>query len=112
VGVAQLDVRHLGFAGDASFQNFAEFIASIAAVRGAQQLRDKGVNLDGRPIDGVWLRGDSVTALNLVVEGTVKSELALNESMVCTVNSVTARKPILGTTHLPAQLIFNADLFT
>jgi hypothetical protein len=33
-------------------------------------------------------------------------------SMVCTVNSVTVRIPILGTTHLPAELNTNADLLS
>ncbi|KAJ1403816.1 hypothetical protein B484DRAFT_404972, partial [Ochromonadaceae sp. CCMP2298] len=112
VGVAQLDIQHLGFAGNAANQNVAEYIASIAAVRGAQQLRDEGLTIDGKAPEGVWLQGDSVTALKWAEEGKVKSELALNASMLSALNTVTARMPVLATRHLPAELNLNADLLS
>jgi hypothetical protein len=53
VGVAQLDLRSLGFGVDAGNQNVAEYIATIVAVRGAHQLRDEGLLIEGQPPKGV-----------------------------------------------------------
>jgi hypothetical protein len=89
-----------------------EYIASIAAVRGAQQLRDEGLTIDGKAPEGDWLRGDSVTALKWAEEGKVNSELALNASMLSALNTVTARMQVLATRHLPAELNLNADLLS
>ncbi|KAJ1382293.1 hypothetical protein B484DRAFT_461917, partial [Ochromonadaceae sp. CCMP2298] len=112
LGVAVLDIQSLGFGADAGNQNVAEYIATTAATRGARLLADEGLLIDGKPPVGVWLRGDSVTALKWAEEGKVKSELALNASMVSTLQTVTARMPVLGTHHLPAERNTNADIIS
>jgi hypothetical protein len=112
LGVAVLDIQSLGFGADAGNQNVAEYIATTAATRGARLLADEGLLIDGKPPVGVWLRGDSVTALRWAEEGKVKSELALNASMVSTLQTVTARMPVLGTHHLPAERNTNADIIS
>ncbi|KAJ1391532.1 hypothetical protein B484DRAFT_408703 [Ochromonadaceae sp. CCMP2298] len=59
--------------------NVAEYIATTAATRGAKQLANKGLLIDGKPPAGVWLRGDSVTALKWAEEG--KGKLTLQQAM-------------------------------
>jgi hypothetical protein len=103
VGCAAVDIRCLGFGTDASFQNVAEYIAAIAAVRGAKLLRDRGLLIDGEPPKGIWLKGDSVTALSWMDKGRVKSTLAINASMVAVMQSVYSNMPVLGGVHVPAE---------
>ncbi|KAJ1405073.1 hypothetical protein B484DRAFT_404565, partial [Ochromonadaceae sp. CCMP2298] len=103
VGCAAVDIRCLGFGTDASFQNVAEYIAAIAAVRGAKLLRDRGLLIDGAPPKGIWLKGDSMTALSWMDKGRVKSTLAINASMVAVMQSVHSNMPVLGGFHVPAE---------
>jgi hypothetical protein len=102
VGCSAVDLRSLNFGTDAGYQNVAEYIAAIAAVRRAKMLCDLGLQFDGAPQQGVWLKGDSVTALSWIDKGRVKSSLAINASMVAVMQSVHANIPVLGGIHVPA----------
>jgi hypothetical protein len=103
VGCAAVDIRSLDFGTDAAYQNVAEYIAAIAAVRGAHLLRRQGLLVDGQRPSGVWLRGDSKTALSWMEKGRVKSELAVNASMVAVMQTISVNMPFLGQNHVPAE---------
>jgi hypothetical protein len=102
VGLAAVDLRTLGFGDDSGFQNTAEYISMTAASRGAVQLRLQGLLIDGEPISGVWLRGDSSTALTWGMKGRVKSTVALNACLVTVMQTVRCNMPIFGGEHVPA----------
>ncbi|KAJ1396489.1 hypothetical protein B484DRAFT_407317 [Ochromonadaceae sp. CCMP2298] len=76
---------------------------SIVAMRGADILRRGGLAIDGKPPRGVLIRGDSTTALTWAVKGRVKSELAVNASIVAVMQSVKLNMPLLGTVYLPKE---------
>jgi hypothetical protein len=63
VVLAAIDLRSLGFGEDSGYHNTAEYISAAGASRRACILRDSGLLIDGQPIEGTWLRGDSDTAL-------------------------------------------------
>jgi hypothetical protein len=109
VGVSEVDVRCLGFDDDSSWQNVCEYIATTAATKGASILSKRGVLVDGKPPRGVWLRGDSVTALTWADKGRVKSERAVNASLFSVMQSVKLGMPVLGWDHLPKELNTRAD---
>jgi hypothetical protein len=109
---AALDIQSLHFGSDDSFQNTAEYIAATCAVRGAKILRDEGLKIDGKPRAGLWMHGDSMTALNWARKGRVKGELAINASIVAVMQSATADMPLLGDEHLPAVLNPHSDLIS
>jgi hypothetical protein len=109
VGVSEVDIRCLGFGTDSGYQNTAEYMCSTAATRGADILRSRGVLVGGKPPRGVWLRGDSTTALSWAEQGRVKSERAINASLVAVMQSVKLNVPVLGTVHLPKERNTRAD---
>jgi hypothetical protein len=109
VGLAALDLLCLGFGEDSGYQNTAEYISQTGASRGACVLRDRGLLVDGEPITGVWLRGDSDTALKWGVKGRVKSTLALNACLVNVIQSVKCNMPVLGEEYIPAALNKDPD---
>ncbi|KAJ1408751.1 hypothetical protein B484DRAFT_403421 [Ochromonadaceae sp. CCMP2298] len=61
-----------------------------------------GVFIDGKPIKGDCLRGDSSTALKWGVTSRVKSILALNACWVTVMQMVKCNMRILGTEYIPA----------
>ncbi|KAJ1389049.1 hypothetical protein B484DRAFT_460484, partial [Ochromonadaceae sp. CCMP2298] len=69
VGVSEVDVRCLGFGEDSGWQNVCEYIATTAATKGASILSKRGLLVDGKPPQGVWMRGDSFTALTWAEKG-------------------------------------------
>jgi hypothetical protein len=109
VGCSAVDLRSLKFGTDAGYQNVAEYIAAIATVRGAKMLCDRGLTIDGARPQGVWLKGDSATALSWMDKGRVRSTLAINASMVAVMQSVHSNMPVLGGYHVPAELNSLAD---
>jgi hypothetical protein len=112
VGVSEVDVRCLDFGIDSGYQNTAEYICYVAATRGAAILRRQGLLVDGEPPRGLWLRGDSKTALAWAESDRVKSEKAINASLVGVMQSVKLNMPLLGTDHLPKELNGRADLLS
>jgi hypothetical protein len=102
VGLAAVDLRPLRFGVVSGNQNTAEYISATAASQGACKLRDGGLLIDGKPIKGVWLRGDSSTALKWGVTSRVKSTLALNACLVSVIQTVKRNMPILGSEYIPA----------
>jgi hypothetical protein len=112
VGVSEVDVSSLGFGTDSSFQNTSEYMCYIAAMRGADILRKRGLTVDGEPPRGVWLRGDSATALSWAEKGRVKSERAVNASLVSLLQSVKLNMPLLGIIKLAKELNTRADLIS
>ncbi|KAJ1379138.1 hypothetical protein B484DRAFT_412460, partial [Ochromonadaceae sp. CCMP2298] len=102
VGLAAVDFRSFGFGVDSGYQNTAEYISAAAASRGAYLLQQQGVLIDGKPIKGVWLRGNSSTALKWGVTSRVKSTLALNACLVTVMQMVKCNMPVLGTEYIPA----------
>jgi hypothetical protein len=72
-------------------------------------LRDAGVLVDGQPPRGVWLRGDSITAPTWAEKGRVKSERAINASLVSVIQGVKLNMPVLGWDHLPKELNTRSD---
>jgi hypothetical protein len=102
VGLAALDLLLFRFGVDSGNQNTAEYISATGASRGACKLRERGLLIDGQPIKGVWLRGDSSTALKWGVTSRVKSTLALNACLVSVIQTVKCNMPILGSEYIPA----------
>jgi hypothetical protein len=109
VGVSEVDIRCLQFGTDSGMQNTSEYMCYIAAMRGADILRRGGLAIDGKPPRGVWIRGDSTTALTWAVKGRVKSELAVNASIVAVMQSVKLNMPLLGTVYLPKEVNTRSD---
>jgi hypothetical protein len=68
VASAVVDVKHLGFGVDASFQNTSEFLAGVLAGR--------GVRLLGWEDEAILYRGDSISALTWMKKEGVRSEVA------------------------------------
>ncbi|KAJ1411903.1 hypothetical protein B484DRAFT_455519 [Ochromonadaceae sp. CCMP2298] len=109
VGVSEVDIRSLGFGTDSSLQNTAEYICYIAAIRGADLLRRGGLLINGEPPRGLWLMGDSKSALSWAEKGRVKSERAVNASLACVMQSVKLNMPLLSIDHLPKEVNTSAD---
>ncbi|KAJ1382137.1 hypothetical protein B484DRAFT_461937, partial [Ochromonadaceae sp. CCMP2298] len=109
VGVLEVDVRCLGLGEDSGWQNVCKYIATTAATKGASILSRRGVTVDGKPPQGVWMRGDSFTALTWAEKGRVRSERAINASLYSVMQSVKLCMPFLGWDHLFALLNKRAD---
>jgi hypothetical protein len=109
VGVSEVDIRCLQFGTDSGMQNTAEYMCYVAATRGADILRRQGLLIDGQPPRGLWLRGDSTTALTWAAKGRVKSVPAVNASIVAVMQSVKANMPLLDQVHLPKEQNTRAD---
>ncbi|KAJ1387352.1 hypothetical protein B484DRAFT_409925, partial [Ochromonadaceae sp. CCMP2298] len=87
----------------------AGYICYIAAIRGADILRRRGLLINGEPPRGLWLTGDSKSALSWAEKGRVKSERAVNASLACVMQSVKLNMPLLGIDHLPKEVNTSAD---
>lgn len=74
VAHAQVDIGTLGFGEDSSFQNTAEFIGGVVALRGLWML--------GMHRDTVLFRGDSISALTWIEKVGAKSDRAIPASLV------------------------------
>jgi hypothetical protein len=109
VGVSEVDIRSLGFEDDSGMQNTAEYITYVGGTRGAAILRDSGLLVYGEPPRGTWFRGDSTTALSWMKKGRVRSELAVNASLVALMQMIKVNMPLLGAVHLPKELNTRAD---
>ncbi|KAJ1397366.1 hypothetical protein B484DRAFT_407017 [Ochromonadaceae sp. CCMP2298] len=109
IGGAWLDIRHLGFGEDSRFQNVAEFLAIICAVRGLQKLREGGLTINGRAPDRLILRGDSMSALSWAENSRFRSDIATNAAIVFIMLGISAEIHIQGTVHVPAEENGRAD---
>jgi hypothetical protein len=109
IGGASLDIRHLGFGEDSRFQNVAEFLAIICAVRGLQKLRDGGQTINGRAPDRLILRGDSMSALSWAENSRFRSDIATNAAIVFIMLGISAEIHIQEMVHVPAKENGRAD---
>jgi hypothetical protein len=104
VAYASVDISPLGFGEDASFQNTAEYIASLLCVRGIAAL--------GGSNQPVLFRGDSVSALTWIGKGSVRSDNALRAAVMWAQYVVTHDVFITGTVHLVAQVNTRTDILS
>ena len=89
---ASVDISCLGFGEDASFQNTAEYLASLLCARGLAMLGAAG--------EPVLLRGDSKSALAWARKGSVRSDLAIKTGALWTQHSVVNQTDVVATVHL------------
>ena len=80
VAHAQVDITGLDFGEDSSFQNTAEFIGGVVAMRGLWML--------GMHREAVLFRGDSISALSWIEKVGTKSDLAAPASIVFAYQSI------------------------
>ncbi|KAJ1437277.1 hypothetical protein B484DRAFT_428363 [Ochromonadaceae sp. CCMP2298] len=109
IGGVWLDIRHLGFGEDSRFQNVAEFLAIICAVRGLQKLREGWLMVNDRAPDRLILRGDSMSALSWAENSRFRSDIATNAAIVFIMLGISAEIHIQGTVHVPAEENGRAD---
>jgi len=92
IAYASVDISCLGFGEDASFQNTAEYLASLLCARGLAMLGAAG--------EPVLLRGDSKSALAWARKGSVRSDLAIKTGALWTQHSVVNQTDVVATVHL------------
>ena len=92
IASAQIDISSLGFEGDSSFQNSAEFVAAVFAGRGAFHLRWSGP---------VLYRGDSMSALSWVTKERVKSNAASPAGVIFSFQCSCYGFQGISTSHVP-----------
>jgi ribonuclease HI len=102
VGGSAVDLSSLGFGGDASNQNTAEFIAALLGIRGLRKLRIEG------PCP-VLFRGDSKTALSWIHEMKFKSHLVGNAATFLVLQNIAIKIEVVRTEHLIADLNWRTD---
>ena len=100
-GVCAVDLTHLGFLDDSSYQNLSEFIGALLAVLGHVAL--------GRTGQSIALRGDSVTALAWATTERPRGSIATNAAMVWTLLCVAADVHVTNITHIPGAENDNCD---
>jgi hypothetical protein len=96
-----MDITSLGFAGRPEFQNLSEYIASLVCVQGLVAM--------GVAAQPFMMRGDSETALQWVIKGSVKSDRAMRAAMLWAQSAVHHHLMITGTLHLEAALNTRTD---
>jgi hypothetical protein len=101
---ASVDITSLRFGEDASFQNTAEYIASLMGVRGLDRLGARGCP--------VLFRGDSCTALSWVLKGSVRSDNALRAAVVWAQYAMVSGFKVTDTVHLPADVNTRTDILS
>lgn len=94
-GVCAVDILHLGFADDSSFQNLAEFIGALLAVAGHIALGQCGRSLT--------LRGDSVTALTWALTERPRGAIVTRAAMVWAQLCVAADVHISDVQHISGE---------
>ena len=92
-GVCAVDITHLGFDTDSSFQNLAEFIGAILSVLGHVALGYSG--------QSIALRGDSVTALTWAITERPRGSIVTNAAMIWTLLCIAADVHVNDITHIP-----------
>lgn len=106
LGGVALDFRSFDFKGQPTYQNCAEFIAVVCAVRGVIKMRELGVldsELTSSQRTYVSLRGDSVSALTWASKQKFRSELVCHAAMFFVMQCVAKQVVITGHEHLPAE---------
>lgn len=104
VAYAKVDITSLNFGEDASFQNTAEYTASLLCARGLTLL-----GAQGQP---VLLRGDSVSALTWATKGTVRSDRALRAAAMWAQYVVMKGINVVGTHHLSHEINTRTDILS
>ena len=98
---ASVDIRSLGFEGKPSYQNTAEYIASLLCAHGM-----KIMGQGGAP---VMHRGDSRSALSWTKKGTVKSAVAMHAGLIWGMYATTHNTNVVITAHLRHDINTRAD---
>lgn len=101
IGGFAIDLRPLGFGTDASFQNCAEFITAVVAIRTA--------HLCGCDVTSLLLRGDSVTALSWAEESHFSSVRVTQAATVYVFATTLYRVARIDTEHKPKVTNTRAD---
>jgi hypothetical protein len=101
---ASVDISSLGFGQDSSFQNTAEYIASLLCARGLVLL--------GAADAPVIHRGDSKTALAWVQRGTTRSDAAVRAGLLWGMAIMQHRTDVVGVVHLTHSENGRADILS
>jgi hypothetical protein len=88
-----VDLMPLSFGKDSSFQNTAEYMASLFCVH--------GMILMGVAGEPCLHRGDSISALTWTQKGTVRSEIAMKPALLFAMYVMFFNIDVVGTVHLP-----------
>ena len=104
VAYSSVDITSLGFGSDASYQNTAEYIASLLCAH--------GMNLLGVGHEPVLHRGDSKTALAWVQRGTARSDAAVHAGLLWGLFVMTHQSDVVGTLHLSHLENGRADILS
>ena len=95
LGGAAVDIRGLGFEGDSSYQNLAEYVGALVGILGLVDLGIKGEDLE--------IRGDSVAALTWAKTERVRGDRVTNAAMVFTSACLRYGMDVKAVTHIPGE---------
>ena len=101
---SSLDITRYEFGQDASFQNTAEYIASVLVAWGLELL-----GASGQP---VLLRGDSVSALSWAMRGVTRSDRAIPAAVMGNQFLMVKQVQVVDTVHLSHELNSRTDILS
>lgn len=104
VAHASVNISHLGFGTDSSFQNSAEFLGALLCVQGLVTM--------GVTDSPILLRGDSVSALSWAQKGSVRSDLAIRAAAMWAQFTSVFAVNIVGTAHLSHERNSRTDILS
>ena len=100
----QVDIRHLGFGKDASFQNTAEYMGSLLCARGLEMLGAAG--------EPVLLRGDSMSALTWADKGSARSAHATRAAAMWAQYNVQRNIWVVDVVHIAHEYNTRTDILS
>ena len=101
LGGAAVDIRSLGFEGNSSFQNLAEYVGALVGILGLVQL--------GIRCRDIEMRGDSVAALTWAHTERISGTRVTNAAMVFTSACLKYGMDVKTATHIAGKDNFRCD---